>query len=268
MGFQDLFGLFKKSKPYKLGIALGGGGARGFAHFGVWQGLKERGVHPEIIAGTSAGSVAGAFISSGKDPKESVELLKSRTVFGYSRIPWSSRGLLSLKGLQVVLEEEMVNDLIEEGNPKLFVTVTNLNEGKVEYVEEGDLPEHVIASSSIPFIFKPVNINNQKYADGGIIDNLPIKPLKEVCDKVIAVSINPIEKSHELGGIIDIAARTFELSINAQNHDIRHQVELYIEPTGTADFGIFDIKSADKMYDIGYECAMMISDKELKPFQD
>lgn len=242
----------RQSKPYKLGIALGGGGARGFAHLGVIQGLREKGYNPEIIAGSSAGSMVGAFIASGKEPKEVLTLLKEKDLFGYSRIQWPRQGLFSLGGLGEVLKKEISANKLEDLNIPLIVTVSNLNKGKVEYLAEGNLVDAVLASSSIPFIFKPVEINDQKYADGGIMDNLPVKPLVGICDKVIAVSISPIEETTDLDNLVKISSRTFQLSINAQNNELQKKCAVYLEPEGVREYDLFDVKKAEELYEIGY----------------
>ncbi len=258
---QEKLGLKSRSKTYKVGIALGGGGARGFVHLGVLKALNEQGIIPEIIAGTSAGSLAGIFIADGKSPEETHELLKEKDLFGYSKIPWSTDGLLNLDGLKTLLENEISAERIEDLQIPLIVTVTNLNRGAVMYLAEGPLIESVIASASVPFIFTPIEMNGHKYADGGIVDNLPIKPLVDQCDIIIASSISPIEETDDLDSILKISGRTFQLSINAQTKEIEKNCSIFIEPDGIRGFQLFDTSNADELFEIGYEYVRKMDNK-------
>ncbi len=242
-----------KSKKYKLGIALGGGGARGFAHLGVLQALYEKEIKPEIISGTSAGSMVGALIADGKTPREVMDILAVKDIFQYSKLRWPREGFFSLEGLGNMLRSNLSVHRIEELNIPLIIAATNLNRGKVEYFDQGEIERCVIASSSIPVIFKPIQLSNSKYADGGIMDNLPVTPLINLCEKVIAVSISPIEESNNLDGILKITSRTFQLSVNAQAKELRDQCAVFIEPPGIRKYEVFDLKHSEELYELGYE---------------
>ena len=210
---------------------MGGGGARGFAHLGVLEALNENGINLDIIAGTSAGSMVGAFIAAGKKPKDVLNLLKEKDLFGYSKIHWPKEGLFSLDGLGEVLRKEISINRIEHLKIPLIITVSNMNKGAVEYLEEGDLVDSILASGSIPFVFKPVEIDGYKYVDGGILDNLPVEPLLEKCDKVIAVSISPLEETDDLDNLLKISARTFQMSVNAQNKSFKKIAHFLLNQT-------------------------------------
>ncbi|MEP5613867.1 MAG: patatin-like phospholipase family protein [Cyclobacteriaceae bacterium] len=254
---------FGKARKYKRGIALGGGGARGFVHLGVLQALKERDAMPEIISGTSAGAMVGAFVASGMEPVEVNQLLKDKDLFSLSKILWPKDGLLSLAGMRELLEKEIKQKNIEDLEIPFIVAVTNLNKGCVEYLSSGSLADGVLASSSIPFVFKPIMIGDSKYADGGIIDNLPIKPIIDDCEKVVAVSISPLEETDDLDGLLKIGARTFQLSVNAQVSKVKERVSLFIEPEGLREYDLFDIKKADELFELGYTHANSIESGSL-----
>ncbi len=241
-------------KKHRLGIALGGGGARGFIHLGILQALDERGVKPNIIAGTSAGAIAGVFLAAGIKPNKILKILKGR-IFTYSRIRWPKDGIFSLEGLQNVLNKEIGVDKIEDLEIPLIITATNLNTGKTEYIEQGPLTEAVLASSSIPVIFRPIVMNGHKYSDGGLLDNLPLTPLMNRCKKTIAINISPVEQMETVNGILRIAARTFQMSVNSQAHRLKDKCTLFIEPTGLKKYDLLDLDKADDMFQIGYQYA-------------
>ena len=91
------------------------------------------------------------------------------------------------------------------------------------------------------------------------MDNLPIKPLMEECDKVIAISISPIKETNDLDNLIKIASRTFQLSVNAQNNELQKSCTLFIEPEGIRSFDLFDVKQADDLFELGYDCVNSVN---------
>ncbi len=245
----------EEDKVYDLGIALGGGGARGFAHLGVLQALGEKGIKPNIISGVSAGAIAGAFIASGKSPEEALDIMKKYNFTGMASLTRLKNGLLSLSKMKSNLDNHIKVKKIQNLDIPLIVTVSNMLEGKVEYITEGPLSKLVQASASIPVLFKPVEYKGILYNDGGIFDNLPVKPLKGKCKKIIAVSISPIQKIEDLKNLKETAVRMFQLAVNLPLDEIGANCDVCIEPPELANFDVMDTKNADKIFDIGYQYA-------------
>ena len=240
-------------KKYKIGVALGGGGARGYAHLGVLQALQEKGIKPDIISGVSAGAIAGVFIASGKSPKEAFEIMKDFGITDFTKFRIPRNGLLSLEKLKSTIEREVRYKNIEDLPVPFIIAVSDLLKGKVEYLDKGPLSTIVQASASIPVLFDPVPLNNTLYADGGIFNNLPIEPLKKTCKKIIGVSISPVQEIKELAGLIQLATRTFQLTVNARHDIIRDNCDLFIEPPRLCEHDLLDTKNVDKIFDIGYQ---------------
>ena len=261
---ERLTGQISDEKEDQVGLALGGGGARGFVHLGVVKGLAEKGIKPAVISGTSAGSIVGAFLAAGREPDDILRILKEKNIFGYSKISWPKEGLFKLDGLAKMLEAEIEADQLEDLPIPLIVTASNLNTGKVRYFEEGKLSDIVTASASIPFIFTPVTIDGEKYVDGGVLDNLPAKPLLSKVNEVIAINISPIEHTEELDSLVKVAARTFQMSVNTQALATKKDCTLFIEPKGVRGYDIFDLEKADELFEIGYE---YIADLDVEALQ-
>lgn len=240
-------------KKFKIGIALGGGGARGFAHLGVLKALEEKGIVPDIISGNSAGSIAGVFIAAGKKPDEVHALIKDHGLMDIARLNWPKLGLLTLEGLEAELDKQIQFTDLKDLPIPFFATVSNLNEGKVEYLNKGPLDKIILASASIPVLFSPVEMNNCLYADGGIFDNIPVKPLLGKCKKLIAVNISPIQHEEKLESLLQVAARAFQLSVNRSSTETRNQVDLFIEPEGLNQYDTLDADHADELFEIGYQ---------------
>ncbi|HDZ42252.1 MAG TPA: patatin [Bacteroidetes bacterium] len=244
--------IFNKKK-YKYGIALGGGGARGYAHLGVLQALEEKGIKPDVLAGTSAGAIAGAFIAAGKTPREAFELFKKHKITDFVKVKMPKTGLLNLDRLRDNLARHIQADDLEDLEIPFYVAVSDIIEGKIEYFNKGPLVKLVQASASIPVLFAPVEIDGKLYSDGGLFDNVPVEPLQGKCRKIIAINISPINKIDKLKNLIQIAARTFHLSVDSTIKGLKDKCDLVIEPSDLDKFEILDTSKADEIYNVGYE---------------
>ena len=215
----------------KIGIALGGGGARGFAHLGVLKALEEKGIKPDMVSGASVGSIVGALFASGKSPDEIMTLVKGNRFMDYAKVNLPVSGLFTLGNF-----EERIKDYLPETfgglRMPLYIAVSNLYSGKIEYFSEGPLVPVIEASCSIPVLFSPVKIGDQLYGDGGLLDNLPYTPLVGQCDKIIAVTITGIERRENIHNLLDVAVRTFELSVGDDREVISQECDLAIMPKG------------------------------------
>ena len=240
------------NKKYEFGFVLGGGGARGFSHLGAVQALYEKGIKPGIISGVSAGSIAGAFLCAGFTPHETLEMLKDKGVFNFSKVHFPISGLLSLDGLEKEIDNTIKYKNIEDLPTPFVVAVTNLNEGVIEYKKHGPLGKTVLSSSSIPVLFKPVEMDGKQYVDGGVIDNLPIDPIIEDCETIIGFSIMPISKIKKFDNLIQIAQRMFQISISKQAEKNKKRCDYVFEPKGLRKFDILDGSKADQLFEIGY----------------
>ncbi|MEQ8906388.1 patatin-like phospholipase family protein [Ekhidna sp.] len=240
-------------KKYDLGIALGGGGARGFAHLGVLEALHEKGIKPDAISGVSAGAIAGAFIASGHSPKEAFDIIKQYRFTGISELNIPKTGLLSSAKMKSRLLKKIPTKNLEDLEIPLVICVSNMLDGKPEYLTEGPLADIIQASASIPVLFSPVEINDKLYSDGGIFDNVPIRPLKNHCKKVIGVSISPIQEIKELTSLIQVTTRMFQLAVNPSTKELEKQCDVFIEPPDLCNYDIMDTKHAQEIFDIGYE---------------
>jgi NTE family protein len=238
---------------YKCGLVLSGGGARGFAHLGVLQALNEAGIFPEIISGTSAGALAGAFYCDGHSPKEILRIMKLQSKLDYMRPVLPRDGLLQISGVVKILESNLNAKKFEDLKIPLIVAATDLNNAKVVYFSRGDLITPVIASSSIPVLFKPVIINKIHYVDGGVMDNFPIKPIENKTSFLIGSFVNPVGFEETTSGLITIAVRTFMLNQAKEAEEKSKRFDMLIAPEGLTRYGILETESADALFEMGYK---------------
>lgn len=250
-------------KKYKIGLVLGGGGSRGFAHLGIIKALKEKGIEPDVISGVSAGAIAGSLISDGKTPEDALKIIKDKGFSEYTKIRLPRKGFFSLEGLKQQLENSFSVNKIEELQIPFFAGVTNFSKGIVEYKNKGSLVNFVIASASIPIMFEPVQINGEQFVDGGLLDNIPFKPLQAVCEKIIAINLVPVLKTEKIKGMKHIIARTLDMAVNCKLPEIREVVDLLIEPPELRHHAFFSAKTADEVFNLGYEYVQSLDLKDI-----
>jgi NTE family protein len=240
---------------YKTGLVLSGGGARGFAHIGLLQALNEAGIFPDVISGTSAGAIVGSLYADGYTPKEILKLLNTRSRLDFMRPVMPREGLLQINGIVKILNSSLRAKTFEDLKIKLFVTATDLNNGKAVYFSEGELVDHIIASASIPVLFQPVVINNIHYVDGGVLDNLPVKPIEKTCKILIGSFVNPVGYIEKISGLINIAERTFMLSMSKEIVEKAKKFDLFIAPLELKNYKILDPEKAEELFKVGYKAA-------------
>lgn len=245
----------KLFKDFKTGIVLSGGAVRGFAHLGVIKALHEAKIYPDAISGVSAGSIVGAFYADGFEPEEVLEIFESYRFYKLAGILFRGSGLLDPTGLKRLLKRNLRAKNFEELKKPLFIATTNLASGRIEYFSQGKLIDKILASSSIPVVFKPQKINKIPYVDGGLLNNLPIAPLKGNCKKLIGVNVNPLEQNPELKGIRNVAMRSIQISIAKSVIEKEELFDIYIEPAQLMNYGYFNIKKGQEIFDIGYKAA-------------
>ncbi len=249
-------------------MVLSGGGARGFAHLGIAEGLREKGICPDVFSGVSAGAIAGVFLASGRTPRETFTILKQGGLFRYSRIQFPHNGLMRLDGLMRMLRSEIPYTQIEELPLPLYVGFSNLTLGEMEYRNSGPLAKTILASSSIPVLFSPVDLDGCLCADGGLLNNVPVEPLVGQCRKIVVSNISPLQKPAQVHGLVQIITRSFLMSIHARIQEARNHADLYIEPPELTSFEVLGVSHADALFDIGYRTIMETDNRLLAPLRD
>lgn len=235
----------------EVGLVLSGGGARGITHLGVIKALDEMGVHITAVSGTSAGALLGALYCHGY-PVDEIFKIITTGYFKFIRPAWTLSGLLSLDALGTELTRYMPENSFESLRIKLVVAATNLEAGAVTYFHSGPLIPALLASSCVPAVFKPVTIGNTLYVDGGITDNLPAKPLRELCPLVVGSHCNSIVDHFDKRNVRAIIERCLLMAINGNTRVSKEMCDVLIEPPDSGRYSGFDIGKAKEMFEIGY----------------
>lgn len=179
-----------KAKP-KIGLVLGGGAARGFAHIGVIKALETQGLVPDIIVGTSAGAVVGALYAAGNDAFALQKLAFQLEESAFTDWAIFDRGFLKGEALERFINQQTGNRGIEQLKRRFGVVATDLASGEMALFTQGNVGIAVRASSSIPAVFNPVTIRGREYVDGGLTSPIPVRAARQLgADIVIAVDIS------------------------------------------------------------------------------
>ena len=177
--------------PIKIGIALGGGAAKGFAHIGVIKMLEANGFTPAVVAGTSAGSVVGALYASGMTAFELQEKAVALDEARIRDLQWSSGGLVLGQKLEDYVNEQVQRKPLEQLAKPFVAVATRLEDGERTVFARGNTGQAVRASSSIPGVFQSVGIGKYHFVDGGITSPVPVDAARQLgADVVIAVDIS------------------------------------------------------------------------------
>ncbi|OEK04790.1 patatin-like phospholipase family protein [Roseivirga misakiensis] len=246
----------------KVGIALSGGGARGIAHLGVLKALEELGITVDYIAGTSAGSIVGAFYANGFAPAEIMKIVSKTNLFQIVWPAFSWKGIFSMSRSEDVFRRHFKKDDFSATKIPLKIVATNLNTGRPQVFESGELVKPMMASCCIPFVFDPIKIDGDLYVDGGIVNNLPVESIRSACDVVIGVNASPVLKEEKLGGTKKMIERISMVSLSANVAKSASMCDLLIEPKGLRAFGTFDIKMGQEIFDLGYEATHYIFENQ------
>ena len=242
-------------RQYKLGLVLSGGGARGFAHIGVLKALEEKNIRPEVISGSSAGAIVGAFYADGYSPDESYEIFSQNKLFKYFEFSKPGIGLMKVSGLTNVLKGNLKAHTFEQLKIPLFACAVDLNNGTEIYFSSGSIIKPLIASSTIPILFHPVKINESLFVDGGLLNNMPIEPIYYDCERFIGVHVNPVSYQEDLSSMIKLAERCMHLSVTYNAYHKVDLFDLFIEPRELVKYGTFEFSKAKAIFDIGYKAA-------------
>lgn len=228
----------------RIGLALGGGAARGFAHVGVIQVLEEAGIRPTLVAGTSAGSLVAAIYASGKTGVQLQQVAETmeEAAFADWTLPIFSRGMLRGEAMARYVNAQVGGRLIEDMPLTLGIVATDLNNGQSVLFQRGDTGTAVRASSAVPAVFQPVRISGRDYVDGGLVSPVPVRHARQMgAELVIAVDISSAPEGNPAADTLQILLQTFTIMGKSINSFELRDADVVVRPSlpgvTSADFG-------------------------------
>ena len=220
-------------RPLKIGLALGGGAARGFAHVGVIQALEEADIRPDLVVGTSAGSLVAALYASGRTGPQLQQVAETMEEADFTdwTLPIFNRGMLRGESLARYVNAQVGNRLIENMSLPLGIVATDLNSGLGVLFQRGDTGAAVRASSAVPALFIPVKIGAREYVDGGLVSPVPVRYARQMgADLVIAVDISSAPEGNPAGDTLQILLQTFAIMGKSINRHELQEADVVVRP--------------------------------------
>jgi NTE family protein len=222
--------------PVRIGLALGGGAARGFAHIGVIKALEAQGIVPDIVVGTSAGSVVGALYAAGNNgfKLNRMALEMDEAAISDWAVPLfaKSSGVLKGEAIQRYINRAVRNAPIEKFPISFGAVATDLQNGKPILFQRGNAGMAVRASSSVPGVFQPVKIGDKSYVDGGLVAPVPVRYAREMgADFVIAVNISADPDAQPSTSSLDVVLQTFAIMGQTINRLEMKDADIVITPS-------------------------------------
>jgi len=243
-------------RPPRIGLALGGGAARGFAHIGVIQVLEENGIKPDLVVGTSAGSLVAALYASGKGGAALGHLADSMDESAFTDWSFPGRGLIRGEALARYVRDNTGNRTIEKLPLPLGIVATDLDSGAPILFQRGDPGVAVRASSAVPAVFQPVRIGTHEYVDGGLVSPVPVRFARQMgAELVIAVDISAVPDGNATGDAMRMLLQTFAIMGRSINGFELRDADVVLSPklpgVSSADFA-----SRKKSIQAGREAAL------------
>ena len=218
-------------RPPRIGLALGGGAARGFAHIGVIQVLEDAGIRPTLVAGTSAGSLVAALYASGKSGADLESLALTMDEGAITDWAYPSRGMIRGEALARFVREQTGGRLIEQMKLPLGIVATDLDSGAAILFQRGDTGGAVRASSAVPAVFQPVRIGDREYVDGGLVSPVPVRFARQMgAEMVIAIDISSPPEGAATDSVMQMLLQTFAIMGKSINQFELRDADIVLRP--------------------------------------
>ena len=252
-----MFKIFKKKKM-KIGLCLGGGGARGYAHLGAIKAFEEYGIKFDVVAGTSIGSFVGAMYCSNLGFEQMYSYAKTvqakdvrKSKFGF--MPSQT------DGLQTLINKFVPYQKLEDLPVKLWVVAVDLKTGEEYNFSKGEIAPIVAGSCAVPAVFVPVKYGKYKLIDGGVMNNIPANLLRDDgCDVVITVDVNSTRGSGtKSDGTLDCIMASFSIMMKNNSKQGYEFSDIVIKPN-TAKYKSTKLDGANEMIEEGYNATIKV----------
>lgn len=219
------------ARPIRIGLALGGGAARGFAHIGVIKVLEANGIVPDLVSGTSAGSLVASLYASGMSGYELQQIALKMDESVFADWTLAGRGMFRGEALQNWVNHAVGQRPIERLDRPLGITATDLSSGDLALFRRGNTGMAVRASSAVPSVFAPVVIGGREYVDGGLASPVPVRSARKMgADFVIAVDISSDPAGQPTGSVSDLLLQTFTIMGRSINRFELVEADVVVRP--------------------------------------
>ncbi|MBY5958437.1 patatin-like phospholipase family protein [Membranicola marinus] len=244
---------------FKIGLTLSGGASYGIAHVGVVKALREYGIEPHILYGTSAGAIVAALYAGGASIRDMRRFIKENNILSMRRLRLPKLGFIPLTYLENRLTDYIPFENLEDLPRRTMIGATNLETGQHESVESGPVSKAVAASCAIPVFFRPIEHNGSLFVDGGVSNNMPAFPLRGQCDFIIGsdvVEAKQVDRKY-INGFKRLLERTLTISLANRTVINYKDCDFVIRPKGMYQYAKFDFSRSDEFIEYGYHQALI-----------
>lgn len=249
-----------------VGLAMSGGGARGFSHIGVLMAFERFGIKPDVLSGVSAGSIAVAMYGAGLSPLEMEECFtEASAISDFTEWTIPKEGFMKMNRFGKRLESWLPVKNLEEMRIPTVICATDIEHGKSVGWSKGEIVPRVLASCAIPVVFAPVRINGINYVDGGVLRNLPAWAIRRSCKTLYGSNCSPLSQDYKFKpSVMDIALRSYQLMSKANTqHDLR-LCDYVIQARAMSQYRTFQLSILHKAVIHGYDAACKVLEKSLQ----
>lgn len=240
-------------RPYHIGVALSGGGARGFAHAGALLAIEEAGIRPDIIAGVSAGAIAAVLYAGGLKPMDIAKRFANRSFRDFATLNIGREGIFKFDRLENFIYSSIGNKRnLEDLEIPTYLGVTDFDNGISTYFNSGEIGPRVAASCSIPIVFKPIEIDGINYVDGGVLRNHPAWIIRDKCDLLIGINVSPLRQGKGYKSLVDVAMRTYNVMAKANQARDMALCDISVQTPEIAAYAVFDLSNIKNVFISGY----------------
>ena len=250
MSFNRLFNT-------KVGLALGGGGAKGVAHIGVLKALEEANVKVDYVSGTSVGAMVAAMYAFNISVDTLANIARDLSLSHITTFKFNKTGFFTADPLREILIDHLGEVNIEDAAIPLSIIATDINSGEEVVFTEGPLADAVCASASIPGVYIPMQLDGRTLVDGGIVQSVPVRAVKAMgAGVIIASRLGGIGRYEEPKNVLDVMRNAFDIALSHRTQEELKQADLLIA-MDLSDFSIADNTDRyEELYAIGQDTAV------------
>ncbi|KGL63413.1 patatin-like phospholipase family protein [Polaribacter sp. Hel1_85] len=258
---KNITKLEELDKNIPINLVLSGGGVKSTGHLALLEKIEALGLKINAIAGSSGGALVASLYASGVPTKDILKVFKETSIFKISFFSISKAGIFDTLLFRNAIENKIKSKFSELQIP-IYITASNMQEGKIRYFSKGKLLKPILASCAIPGIFSPIKINNVLYSDGGVLDNFPIKPFEKSDLPLIGsyVSDPPKRTQEELNSTLKVVTQATYLMAHSAVSFKFYITDLTIR-FPLSNYSGLDTKEAEEIYK---KCKSFLKTKQVK----
>lgn len=249
----------------RLNLVLSGGASRGAFHLGALHYFEQNNIKINAYSGSSIGSIIAVSHASGLSAKAQLDIFTSKQIKQALKFNYFKKGLIRIDKEHKILDELLPIKKLEALPTKVFVNAYDTKKKQMHYFDTGDSHLLCMASSALVPLFKPIAYENMNLIDGGLIDNIPIRPFENYKEPILCIDLLPRKElafKRRFNPFKQIKRKIFKRHIDNANFSRQH-TDMYLSTQQLLHFPMFTFKGLEQMFDLGYHEAQHFFEQDL-----